>query len=100
MSRRSSQWLATAGLMALLVMLLQPATPARMLAGVPLLVAILFGLRPPPRWGLPIALLMLPYFSFGVMEMLTTADPRLPGLLIAILTVGIFLAAMDSLRRA
>lgn len=100
MSRRSSQWLATLGLLILLVILLRPATPVRMLAGVPLLVAIIFGLRPPPRWGLAVALLMLPYFSFGVMEMLTIADPRWSGLLLAIMTVAVFLAAMDSLRRA
>jgi hypothetical protein len=76
-----------------------PTTPARVLACVPALVAALIGLRPPPRWGLPVAILMLPYFSFGVMQALVDVGTRATGTLIAVTAIGVFLGGMDSLRR-
>jgi hypothetical protein len=99
LNRRRSQWLAAAGMTLLLWALLQPVTPARLICSAPLAVAMVSVLYPPARWGLPIALLMLPYFSYGVMELVVSVDARWNGMVIAALTVGIFLAAMDSLRR-
>lgn len=100
MNRRRSQWLAAAGMALLLWALLQPVTAARLICSAPLVVAIASVLYPPARWGLLIALLMLPYFSYGVMELVVNVDGRWHGVVIAALAVGNFLAAMDSLRRA
>ncbi len=42
---------------------------------------------------------MLTCFSYGVMEILTDPPGRRRALLFSLLTVGIFLAALDSIRR-
>jgi hypothetical protein len=99
LNRRRSQLVAVAFLCALIV-LLGPTSPARALSCAPAFVAALIGLHPPPRWGLPVAILMLPYFSYGVMDALVDVNTRTTGILIAVTAIGAFLGGMDSLRRA
>jgi hypothetical protein len=99
LTRRFSQWIAVGSLCVLVGIILPPFSAARLLACAPAGVAALIGLRPPARWGLPVAILMLPYFSYGVMNALVNVGTRNAGILIAIASVVAFLAGMDSLRR-
>ena len=99
MSRRLSRWLASGGLAVLAVMLSLQHGTTGIACSVPLLAAILGGLPGPARWGLPVALLMLPYFSYGVMGAMTDRDGRAAAMVFSVITVGVFLAAMDSMRR-
>jgi uncharacterized membrane protein len=99
LTRRLSQWIAVGSLCVLLAILLQPFSVTRALACVPAGAAAVLGLRPPQRWGLGVAILMLPYFSYGVMQALVDAGTRASGILLASASIAAFLAGMDSLRR-
>jgi uncharacterized membrane protein len=98
-SRDLSRRLALAGLVALAVLLLWPPGAAALVGAGPLAVLILAGTLALPRWAIATAILMLPYFSYGVMEALTNPAGRLQAGIFAALTIFVFLAAMDSLRR-
>ena len=101
MTHPRSQRLAMAGLVALCALLLAPPDPAGAIAAGPLAVAVAAGLRAPARWGLPVAVVLLPYFAWGVMRVLTAGPGARAGpVAFAVLTVATFLAAMDSMRRA
>jgi hypothetical protein len=99
LTRRFSQWVTVGSLCMLLAALLQPISVTRALACVPAGVAALLGLHPPRRWGLGVAILMLPYFSYGVMQALVDVGTRGSGVLLASASIAAFLAGMDSLRR-
>lgn len=88
------------GLCALGALVVQPFSVARLIACAPVGVAAAIGLRPPRRWGLPVAVLMLPYFSYGVMNALIDSAVRTEGILIAVASTAVLLAAMDTLRRS
>ena len=94
-----SRGLALAGLAGLLVLLTLPPTPPRLLGSAPLLVSAAAALRPPARWGLAVAILMLPYFSFGLMDVIANPGGRSRAALFTLLAVVTFLAALDCDRR-
>ena len=79
MTRVRSRWLALAGLAALMVLLLLPPDPARLISAAPLAGLMLAGLLALSKWHVATAILMLPYFSFGIMEMITNPVGRLQG---------------------
>jgi hypothetical protein len=55
-------------------------------------------IRSPGRWGITVALLMLPYFSFGLMEVIADPIGRDRAVFFTLLTVGTFLASLDAAR--
>jgi uncharacterized membrane protein len=100
MAEPVSQRLALGGLVALILGLAAPPVSAwATLAAAPLVLLLLTGLRPPRRWGAWTALSMIPYFTWWVAEMLT--EPRNPwrSASLAVLTIAVFLAGFDALRR-
>lgn len=100
MTRRPSRALALAGLAALVVMLLAGGTSAATVLGVaPLAGLVLAGLMPWRRWAITTAVLMLPYFSYGMMETITSAAARGRAVVFTLLSVGVLLAAFDDSRR-
>lgn len=99
MSAALSRRAALAGLLLLGLMIGLPPQPGTLLAILPL-VALLLAARWPTRtWAVVTASTMLVYFSYGVMEILTNPPGRRRAVLFSLLTVGIFLAALDSIRR-
>jgi uncharacterized membrane protein len=99
MSQPLSRRLALGGLLALIALLALPPTPPRLLGALPLGVAALGALRPAHRWGLAVALLMLPYFSFGLMDVIANPRGRMQAGAFTLLTVATFLAGLDCDRR-
>jgi hypothetical protein len=95
---RYSRWLAFAGLAGLLWLLALPPTPPRLLGAAPLLLTAATAIRSPGRWGITVALLMLPYFSFGLMEVIADPIGRDRAVFFTLLTVGTFLASLDAAR--
>ncbi len=99
MRRAVSCWLTLAGLVALIALLAWPLDAVHLIGVAPLTGLVLVILLAPAKWLIVTAILMLPYFSFGIMEAITDPVWRLHGMVIATLTVAVFLASMDSLRR-
>ena len=73
--------------------------PSALIGAAPLVGLIISGFAPLSRWWVATAILMLPYFSYGIMEMITNPAGRLSAEVFSALTVGVFLAALDSVRR-
>jgi uncharacterized membrane protein len=96
----ASRWLALAGLVAIAALLLRPPDAAGMLAAAPLAALILSGFVPLSRWAIATAILMLPYFSYGIMQTITDPAGRMRAVVFSALTVATFLAALDSARRS
>lgn len=94
-----SRWLAVAGLAALAALLLWPPDIAGLLSTAPLAGLMLAGFSTKSRWAMATAILMLPYFCYGIMEMITNPSGRSWAAVFAALTVAVFLVSMDSLRR-
>lgn len=103
MSAALSLRAALAGLLLLGLMIFLriglPPQPATILAILPLAVLLLAARWPTRTWAVATASTMLVYFSYGVMEILTNPPGRRRAVLFSLLTVGIFLAALDSIRR-
>jgi uncharacterized membrane protein len=101
--------LALAGL-AYLVIALLVAPPAgasapagvRLLVGagfaLPLVVLLGAGLRGPGRWGVWVALLMIPYVTFSVGAWLVSPATRLPGIVFALVASVVFFAGIIAAR--
>jgi hypothetical protein len=94
-----SRHLALAGLVVLAALLLWPPAAAGVLGAVPLGVLLLAGSLALPRWAIATAIVMLPYFSYGVMEAISNPAARVKAAILAATAIAVFLAAMDSLRR-
>lgn len=99
MSDKALRRVAVAGIVALAALLLWPPSAARFLAVVPLAALILAATTALSRWAIATAILMLPYFSYAVMETIIDPAVRLKSAILATLTVTVFLAAADSVRR-
>jgi len=98
-SRDWSRWLALAGLLGLAGMMLARSTQTAVIGVVPLCLLVLTGIKPLPWWAVATALLMLPYFSYGIMDILTNPSQRGVAAIFAGLTIVVFLAALDTQRR-
>jgi uncharacterized membrane protein len=94
-----SRALTLAGLVLLAVLLLTPPGPAGVAAAAPLGVLVLAGLKPLRYWSIATAGVMLPYFAWGVMRLLTQPGARPVAVGFAALAIAVFLAALDSMRR-
>jgi uncharacterized membrane protein len=95
----ASRGVALIGLATLTALILQPPDAASLMGAAPLAVLVVAGLASLPRWAIATAILMLPYFCYGVMEIITNPAGRLRAIGFAALTIAIFLAALDSMRR-
>jgi hypothetical protein len=95
----ASRWLALAGLAGLAAMLLQSPLPAALIGAAPLAALILAGLAALRLWAIATAIFMLPYFSYGVMEILTNPAGRIRAVLFSTMAIAVFFAALDSTRR-
>lgn len=100
MTEATSRWLALGAVLALAAMLLNPLGPVSAVVAAPLGLLVIAGVLRAARWAIATAVLMLPYFSYGVMDILTNAAGRSRALLFSVLTLVAFFAALDSLRRS
>jgi uncharacterized membrane protein len=80
-------------------MVLSGMSAAALIGAAPLIALAVGGLLTWRRWAITTAVLMLPYFSYGVMETLTDPAARARAIAFTTLTVGIVIAAFDSTRR-
>jgi uncharacterized membrane protein len=87
---------ATAALLAWI--LVEPAA-GDALAAPPLVALLVAGWRRARYWAIAAASLMLAYFSYGVMALMTTPGNRPAALAYCVLTLLVFFAALDSERR-
>lgn len=97
-----SRLLMAAGLFALATLLTMPPTAAGLIGAAPLAtlaIGVLATVRNSGRWVMVVAILMLPYFSFGVMEMISNPGNQTQAVVFSVLTVGVFLTALDCARR-
>jgi hypothetical protein len=99
--RPASQWLSLTGLVivTLAVILRTPTIGWPLVAALPPLAFIVSGIEPPPRWGGWVAVTMIPYVCFGVMDWLMSGTGRWQGILLAVSAVTVFFTALDSVRR-
>lgn len=95
-----SRLIALAGLGVAAATFAWPPGGAAMVLALPPLVLLATGLRPAPRWGGWAAVLMIPYFCYGVMELLVPTAPRWSAMLLVAGSLAVFFAGLDSVRRA
>lgn len=100
MTPGASRWLAIAGLAGLAALLLWPPDSVGLIGAAPLAALMLVAIVAPAHWPVTTAIVMLPYFSFGIMEMIANPLRRMQAVIFAALAVAVFLASMDSLRRS
>ncbi len=101
MKAAQSRWLTLAGLIALAVLVLQPPDTGAgaLVSAAPLGLLVAAHLMTLPGSPIATAIVMLPYFSYGVMAMLTDPAGRWRAVGFSVLTIGVFLAALDAHRR-
>lgn len=99
MTAATSRLAALAGTLALAFVLGWPPTAGALVAVAPLGAVLVAGLLRLRYWAIGAAIAMLPYFSWGVMEILTNPSGRAGAVAFSALTIAVFLAALDSQRR-
>lgn len=109
-ARALSGRITVAGLAALALWLVAdpPAGPSggtlvRLAVGLacaaPLLLLLAAGARRDPRWGVWVAMVMVPYVTLGVGSLLATPGSRVARSLYAATCVVVFFAGIDTARR-
>jgi uncharacterized membrane protein len=94
-----TRWITLAGLVAMIALLLYPApTTWTTSISIPLIIAVGFGLRPPPKWGGWVAALVIPYFAGALGEAYAAPDGRTANWIITVLTIVVFIAAFSYIR--
>jgi len=97
--RHPSRWLTMVGLAAIIGLLLYPApTTWTATISIPLVILVVFGLRPPPKWGGWVAAVIIPYFAGALGEALASPNSSAPYWAITALTIVTFLAALYYVR--
>ncbi|WKZ11488.1 MAG: DUF2069 domain-containing protein [Gammaproteobacteria bacterium] len=99
MTAATSRLVALTGLVILATLLGAARGPATVIFIAPLAALLIAGAVAASRWAIATAIVMLPYFSYGVMEILTNPDGRLQAVAFSVLSIVVFLAALDSMRR-
>jgi uncharacterized membrane protein len=99
MSDSTPRWLACAGLLTLALLLADPGQVTTLIPVVPLVMAALAAGLSWRRWAISAAVMMLPYFCYGVMEILTNPARRTRAMAFTALTISVLLAAFDANRR-
>jgi uncharacterized membrane protein len=101
MSQRLPRYLALAGLAVMIGILLLPTpSPWTLTVSLPLALLLLTGLKPPPRWGGWVAVLMIPYLCVALGELIANPARRTTSALIIGCAVLIIFAAIDFVRRS
>lgn len=85
--------------LALALMLALPPEPLGLIAAAPLALVFIAGMFGMSRWPLFSAILLLLYFTGGVMDILTDPAGRGRAILFTVLTLVGFFAALDRFRR-
>jgi uncharacterized membrane protein len=99
-NRHASRWIALGGLIVLIIVILFPAPSAwRVIIAGPLILLLVSGLRPPPRWGGWAAVAMIPYLCVATGEVIVDPDNRLTYAIIMGCTLLVFFAAMIFVRK-
>ena len=94
------RYAALAGLSVLIgILLLSTPSPWTLSISVPLVLLLLTGLKPPPRWGGWVAVLMIPYFCVAVGELIANPARRPMSAMVIFCSLLIAFAAMDFVRR-
>ena len=97
--RYPSHWVAQGGLLVLITVILFP-TPSvwSVILAAPLVILLISGFRPPPRWGGWVAVAMIPYLCVATGEVIVDPGNRLTYAIIVGATVLVFFAAMLFVR--
>ena len=96
-----SRWLTLGGLLLLVTALLLPwPGMSNLLISLPVALLLITGLRPAPRWGGWVAVLMIPYLCIAVGELMVAPGNRWSNGIVAGLSTLVFFAAMDFVRRS
>jgi uncharacterized membrane protein len=98
-SQPRSHWLALAGVAVLAAWLLSPPSITGAIAALPLLAVALASLMRLSHAAIGTAIVMLPYFCYGVMDSLTNPQARGAAFAFTTVTIVVFLAALDVVRR-
>ncbi|MCC7328985.1 MAG: hypothetical protein IT484_02375 [Gammaproteobacteria bacterium] len=99
MSGATSRRVALGALVVLMLLTALPFTAMRGLTLLPLAAVLVAGAWPSRTWAVATGSVMLGYFSWGVMDILTNPAGRLRAVAYALLTVTVFFGAFDSVRR-
>ncbi|MBM4197216.1 MAG: hypothetical protein FJ197_09005 [Gammaproteobacteria bacterium] len=94
-----SRWLAVACLALLCALVLRSITTAAALAAAPLALLALANALRMRRAAIVTTIVLLPYFCYGVMEVVVNTAGRAAALLFTLLTVAAYFAAIDSPRQ-
>lgn len=94
-----SRWLALGTVALLAAMILAGGGTGSLVAATPLAVALVAGLLALAYWAIGTAIVTLPYFCWGVMEIVTDPAGRARAIAFSVLTIVAFLAALDAQRR-
>ncbi len=93
-----SHWITIAGLLALAAWITSAGSMSALLAASPLLLLTATSLARLSYAAIAAAIVMLPYFCYGVMTSLTDPSAGISALAFTVLTIGVFLAALDEVR--
>ncbi len=98
--RHASHWIALGGLLILITVILVP-TPSvwRVSLASPLIILLVTGLKPPPRWGGWTAVAMIPYLCIAIGEVIVDPHNRLTYAIIVGSTLLVFAASMVFVRK-
>lgn len=98
--RHASHWIALGGLLILITVILLP-TPSvwRVILASPLIILLVTGLKPPPRWGGWAAVAMIPYLCIAIGEVIVDSHNRLTYIIIVGSALLVFAASMVFVRK-
>jgi uncharacterized membrane protein len=97
--RHASHWIALGGLLILITVILLPGLSVwRIIVASPLILFLVTGVRPRPRWGGWVAVAMIPYLCVAIGEAIVDPDNRLTYTLIVGSTLLVFAASMIFVR--
>jgi uncharacterized membrane protein len=97
--RYASHWIALGGLLILITVILLPGLSVwRIIVASPLILFLVTGLRPRPRWGGWVAVAMIPYLCVAIGEAIVDPENRLTYTVIVGSTLLVFAASMIFVR--
>lgn len=100
MPGQAARMIGMASLLTILAVLLWPPTGLVAVAAcIPLCLLLLAGMRPGPRWGAWLALLMIPYLVLAAMNILAGPMGRGPAVGFGVATAIAFVAGVAWTRR-
>jgi uncharacterized membrane protein len=96
----ASRWIALASLAAMIPTLLLPTPTAwTITVSIPVLILLITGLKPPPRWGGWASAAMVPYLAIALGEAIADPDGRMLNWMTAGCALLVFFTSIDFVRR-